>query len=197
VALEHALVNVMSGHCKGQDVASAYAALTAAAHSRLTTPDRLLEALARRERVARRPTIQAMIEDLRDGACSVLERGYLHRVERPHGLPRADRQRTSYAMGARTDRDVTYSSYGLVVELDGREIHDNARSWDDDARRDLAELATSDLTTARVTYGLVFREQCATARWIAEILRRQGWRGELVRCPLCPLTPPRRAPSRR
>lgn len=179
----------MSGHCKDEEVAAAYAVLTATAHSRLTTPDRLLDALGRRDRIAERPTIQAMLEDLRDGACSVLERGYLHRVERPHGLPRGDRQRTSLATGARTVRDVTYGRFGLVDELDGREIHDNARSWDDDARRDLAELATSDLLTARVTYGLVFREQCATARRLAEILRRLGWRGEFTR--------PRRAPSRR
>jgi len=186
VRLEHALIDVMSAHIVSEDVAAAFAALTDTAFSRLTTPSRLITALGGRQRVAGRSLIEALVIDLRDGACSVLERGYLHRVERAHGLPRAERQRRSRATGSATDQDVRYEKYGLIVELDGRAVHDNAQAWDNDARRDLAELATSELMTARVTYGLVFCEQCQTARWIAEVLRRQGWRGEFRRCPQCP-----------
>ena len=78
-----------------------------------------------------------------------------------------------------------YEQYGVIVELNGRTWHDNPRAWDADAKRDLAELAVSELLTARVTYGLVFRDQCQTARWIADVLRRRGWRGECRRCPRC------------
>lgn len=186
VQLEHALINVMAGHVRAEDVAAAFAVLTTTAFSRRTTPDWILAALATRQRVTGRETIKGMVEDLRDGACSVLERGYIHRVERPHGLPRGHRQVTSRATGSRTDQDVHYERYGLIVELNGREIHDNPRAWDDDALRDLAELATSDALTARVTYGLVFREQCRTGAWIASILGRRGWTGPFRRCPRCP-----------
>ena len=186
VQLEHALINVLSQHIRADDVAAAYAELAATAFTRLTTPDLLLAALASRSRVAGRTLIRAMTLDLRDGVCSVLERGYLQRVERAHGLPRGERQVRSQATGRASDQDVRYEKYGLIVELNGRLWHDNPHAWDDDARRDLAELATSDRLTARVTYGLVFREQCQTVAWIASILSRLGWRGELRRCPRCP-----------
>lgn len=185
VRVDHAVVDLMSRRIRSGDVAGAYAALAQACFS-ATTPDRVERALSRRARVAGRAIISGMLSDLRTGACSVLERGYLHRVERPHGLPRADRQRPSIASGRRTAQDVRYEEYGVIVELDGRAIHDRPESWDADAARDLAELATAAAVTARVTYGLVFGGQCTTAGWIGRILQRQGWRGELVRCPSCP-----------
>lgn len=186
VQLEHALINVMSDHLVKEDVAAAFEVLTATAFTRRTSPQWLLAALAARPRVTGRAMIQAMTEDLRDGVCSVLERGYRDRVERPHGLPRARRQVRSSATGRATDQDVRYEQYGLVVELNGRTWHDNPRAWDADAKRDLAELAVSDLLTARVTYGLVFREPCQTAAWIGEVLQKLGWQGELRPCPRCP-----------
>lgn len=127
-----------------------------------------------------------MVTDLRDGACSVLERGYLHRVERAHGLPRGRRQAASEATGRRTDQDVRYDDFGLIVELDGRSIHDNPQAWDADAGRDLAELAASETLTARVTYGLVYGQACLTAHRIGQILQRRGWDGQLRACPDCP-----------
>lgn len=183
---DHATIDVMSLRIAADDVAGAFAALAHACHS-ATTPDRVERTLARRARVPGRLMIKDLLADRRTGACSVLERGYLHRVERPHGLPRGSRQRPSQATGKRTDQDVRYERYGVVVELDGRAIHDNPESWDADARRDLAELASTDAVTARVTYGLVFGGQCATAGWIGRILQSNGWAGEPTRCPLCPV----------
>ncbi|WP_223162843.1 hypothetical protein [Nocardioides antri] len=179
-----AVIDVMSQRIKDDDVAGAFAALTHACFA-TTSAERVERSLARRSRVPGRALISDLLADRRTGACSVLERGYLHRVERPHGLPRGSRQRSSTATGQRTDQDVRYEQYGVVVELDGRAIHDNPQAWDVDARRDLAELATTDAVTARVTYGLVFGGQCETAYWIGRILRRHGWRGELTRCPRC------------
>ncbi|WP_344777313.1 hypothetical protein [Nocardioides panacisoli] len=188
VRLDRAVLELMQARIRREDVAGAYAALANACHRR-TTPDRIIRALGRRERVSGRRLIEGMLTDVRDGVCSVLERGYLERVERPHGLPRAERQRVSSATGRRTAQDVRYEKYGVVIELDGRAIHDNPVSWDADARRDLAELAVSDAVTARVTYGLVFGGQCETARWVGQILRRQGWDGLAHRCPQCPEPP--------
>lgn len=184
--VEHALVEVMSQRLGADDVAGAFSELTRVAYSRQTTAERILDTLTSRRRVPGRTLIRAMLEDWRDGVCSVLERGYRSEVERPHGLPRASRQHPSDATGARTHQDVRYQRYSLVVELDGLVFHADADSRDHDAARDLAELATSGAPTARVTYGLVFRTPCRTAGWIAEILRHRGWTGTLTSCPRCP-----------
>ncbi|MCL2542655.1 MAG: type IV toxin-antitoxin system AbiEi family antitoxin domain-containing protein [Nocardioidaceae bacterium] len=182
VRLEHATIDVMSRAIGQDDVASAFTTLCTVIHSRRTSVARIEQSLAGRGRVAGRRTLAALLADARTGACSVLERGYLHRVERAHGLPTGARQRRSTATGGVTLQDVRYDDQGLVVELDGL-LHERPRARDADARRDLAELAISDGLTARVTYGLVFGGQCATAAWIARILRRRGWQGTLITCP--------------
>ncbi len=185
VRAHEAVIDVMSERIAAENIAGAYAALAHACFA-ATSADRVARALDARQRVAGRRLIQGMLDDLRTGASSVLERGYLARVERPHGLPRPHRQRVSLATGVRTDQDVRYEDFGLVVELDGRTIHDSPEAWDADAGRDLAELAVSGAITARVTYGLVFGDACRTAWRIGQILRRRGWTGEVRRCRSCP-----------
>lgn len=183
---EHATIDVMEARICARDVASAYAALTRACHTREVVPPALRSALTERKQVSHRRLIAGMIDDIEQGANSVLERGYLQLVERAHGLPRARRQRTSHATGKRTDQDVRYEEYGVIVEPDGRAFHDSPEARDVDARRDLAERAVSDALTLRVTYGLVFNDACRTARWIGQILQRRGWQCEVRRCPRCP-----------
>lgn len=182
--VEHAVLDVMIRHLD-DDLPSAFAALARATYGRRTTPATVLVALASRTRVPHRATLTSLVEDLRDGACSVLERGYLRLVERAHGLPRGSRQHRSTATGRATDQDVRYDDYDLVVELDGRAFHDTPEARDRDALRDLAELAASGSATVRVTYGLVFADACRTAEWIATVLRQRGWRGALLPCPRC------------
>ncbi|GAB2616566.1 type IV toxin-antitoxin system AbiEi family antitoxin domain-containing protein [Pseudactinotalea suaedae] len=182
---EHAILDVMSEKVvHDDDVAGAFHALTQVAHARRTTPGRILAALDDRPRLPGRAVIRGMLRDLLEGACSVLEREYLQRVERAHGLPRADRQRRSTATGGLTLQDVPYPEYRLIVELDGGGYHAGARA-DADAFRDLAELARSRKATVRVTYGLVFRTPCRTARFLAEVLQQRGWRGTATRCRRC------------
>jgi hypothetical protein len=180
-----AVIDVMSQRIDREDVAGAYAALATASHA-ATRPDRIARALERRARVPGRSLIAGMLADVEAGACSVLERGYLHRVELAHGLPRGRRQPASRSSGGLTKQDVRYEGFGLIVELNGRLIHDHPDAWDADAGRDLAELAVTDALTARVTYGLVFGGQCTTATRIGRILRRRGWTDPLLACPLCP-----------
>ena len=98
----------------------AFAVLARVCSTRRTGPARILRTLAGRPRVTGRSTLEAMLADLRDGACSVLEQGYLHRVERAHGLPAGERQTHSTATGKSTYQDVQYRRQGVVVELDGR-----------------------------------------------------------------------------
>jgi hypothetical protein len=64
--------------------------LTACA-SRRTKPERLLQALESRPRMRRRKLLLAALGDARIGVESILEHGYLYRVERAHGLPEGRR----------------------------------------------------------------------------------------------------------
>lgn len=182
---EHAVIDVMSTRICRDDVGGAFAILAEVCHRRLT-PARIDRVLARRQRVRGRRLIEDLLADLRTGAHSVIERGYLLNVERAHGLPVGRRQFVSSATGSTTVQDVRYDDLGLVVELDGWSVHGSSNAWNADARRDLAELAASDARTARVTHGMVYgAEACRTARAIATILRRLGWSGDLARCPRC------------
>lgn len=185
LSVDHALLDLMAQHARRDDVAAAFEVLTRVIHDRRTTIARIRHVLGERDRVSGRRLIASMLDDLEQGACSVLERGYLHRVERAHGLPRGRRQPSSRATGRRTDLDVKYEPYCFVVELDGSAFHDGARARDVDADRDLAELAVSKTPTSRVTYGLVFTTPCRTARLIGVILKDRGWTGEIAACPRC------------
>lgn len=150
--------------------------------SRDTTPARVEQTLAQRPQLTGRTVIGEMLRDLQDGACSVLERGYLRDVERAHGLPAGVRQSRSSATGRTTLLDVEYRAQGVVVELDGHAFHGSAAARDRDALRDLAELAATDSITVRLTYGLVFRQPCRTAALVGDVLRTRGWTGDPARC---------------
>lgn len=164
----------------------AVAVIADAVQVRRTTTHRLRSTLGRRERIARRAFLEEVLADVALGTCSVLERGFLRLVERPHGLPRGERQTSATTVPApRLFRDVEYPRFRLVVELDGRLFHDGARSRRRDLRRDLAA-ATEGKQTVRLGWGQVFGDPCETARQIAQLLHVRGWRGCVQPCPSCP-----------
>src|SRR5579859_2081636 len=70
----------------------AYAWICRAIGRRRTTADRIALAMAARKKMRWRREIALALGDAADGALSVLEYRYVHRVERPHGLPVACRQ---------------------------------------------------------------------------------------------------------
>jgi hypothetical protein len=112
--------------------------------------------------------------------------GYLHRVERAHGLAPAERQVVDRLGAGSVYRDVVYPG-GLVVELDGRLFHDTTRQRDRDFDRDL-DAAAAGTKTVRLSYGQVFERPCWTAARVARILDLHGWRGRPGRCgPACDL----------
>lgn len=158
--------------CRSARELDAIAALANACQSRRTTARRLLKALDSRGRLRRRRWLRAVLIDIADGTCSVLEHGYLVRVERPHGLPRAARQKRSTSSLGVCYRDAEYGER-LVVELDGRVFHDSATSRDADFERDL-DAAVGGRSTVRLSYGQVFDRPCQTAGKIARILHRHG-----------------------
>lgn len=165
----------------------AVALLADVCQSRRTTAARLLDALAGRRRLRRRDWLDRVLHDLADGTCSVLEHGYLTRVERAHGLPRAHRQHRAVSHLGLTLRDVDYDPLPLIVELDGRLFHDSAGQRDRDLDRDL-DAAVDGRDTIRLGWGQVFDRSCRTAGRVATLLNRRGWTGTAQPCgPGCSL----------
>jgi hypothetical protein len=89
VRLEDAALDVAT---RQPDEFRAIAVLADVCQSRRTTVDRMRETLAARARHRRRAWLDGVLDDVAHGTCSVLEHGYLTRVERAHGLPVGDRQ---------------------------------------------------------------------------------------------------------
>lgn len=184
IALEHALIDLASSARTDE----AFALLARTIHSRETWPGRIRETLAARPRVRQRALLLGLLDDLEVGASSVLERGYLHDVERRHGLPAGRRQRRFRELTSRGYRDVDYEDYRLKVELDGRAFHDTVAAWNADHDRDLDAAVADDARTVRLGYAQVFGGACVTASRIATLLQRGGWDGTPVRCSDCPRT---------
>lgn len=179
VRIEEALIDLAAG---AADDFAAIALLADAIQARRTTAVRITAALRGRTRVARRGFLGAVLRDIAEGTGSVLEHGYLTRVERAHGLPRGVRQAKSSARSAY--RDVLYEAFAQLVELDGRAFHDSATQRDADLDRDL-DAALDGLASVRLGWGQVFGRPCHTAERIAVLLRRRGWTGQLRTCPQC------------
>jgi hypothetical protein len=158
--------------------------LTKACGTRKTTAAKLLDALGQRQRIAGRQWLASVLRDIADGTCSVLEHGYLVKVERAHGLPPGSRQKPGRASRGGVFRDVVYD-FGLIVELDGRAFHESTEARDRDLDRDL-DAAVESGETIRLGYGQVFARPCAIAERVAAILQRCGWPGVPVTCPSCP-----------
>ena len=94
--------------------------LDAGADDYVTKPFRLAELLAR-VRVGA-------------GAHSLLELRYLRDVERPHGLPAAQRQARARLGSRNAYRDVLYEQFGVAVETDGAVAHPPEARWRDRER---------------------------------------------------------------
>lgn len=82
-----------------------------ACQRRLTTPERLTEAVSDRKKMRWRSAISEALDDALTGAQSLLERRYLWRVERGHGLPVSERQAAAEVDGRRAWRDVRYPRF--------------------------------------------------------------------------------------
>lgn len=186
VRIEHAALDVAS---RAATDLAAIATLSDVVRSRRTTPDRLLQAAQKYQRLPRRRLILGVLADAASGAASVLELEYLRRVERAHGLPRATRQvRAETAGPGRTRivyRDGVLARFGVFLELDGRIGHSSSTERDADFERDL-DAAVTDRSTIRLGWGQSYVRPCVTAAKLATLFRALGWEGEFKRCPRCP-----------
>ena len=158
----------------------AYAWICRAIGRRRTTADRIRSAMDVRKKMRWRREIAVALGDAEGGALSVLEYRYVHRVERPHGLPVARRQaRIRQGTGNRY-LDNLYEECGVCVELDGTAAHPAHEQWRD-KRRDNAN-AISGILTLR--FGLIDlgERRCETAIAVATVLRSRGWTGSPRAC---------------
>ena len=175
--LEHAVLGEASR--QGRDD-SAIAVVADAVQQGRTTVGRLVDALADRPRLPRRAFLLEVLEDVRSGAYSVLEHRYLTRVERPHGLPVASRQRRVRQGRTPAYRDVDYLALATAVELDGRVGHDDVADGWADLDRDVASLVAGDVTL-RVRWKQVL-DPCRLAGAVASVLAQRGWDGTPHAC---------------
>ena len=161
------------------------ARLADACGSRRTTAARLRDRLDERKRIAQRDWLRAVLSDVADGTCSVLEHGYLDLVERPHALPVGARQALRDLGNGRVYRDVDLPGLGVRIELDGKLFHTSTGDRDRDLERDLDAVVAEDGMTIRLGFGQVYDRPCSTAAKLAAVMRRQGWAGEPTACSSC------------
>ncbi len=162
---------------------------------RRTTPERLLAELDRQPNLKHRAWLREVLLETAGGVRSALESGYLHRVERAHGLPRGTRQLREVTGRGVVYRDLVYEEYALVVELDGRVGHELSQDRWNDMDRDLVT-AVEGRSTVRLGWRHVEEAACRTAAALGELLHRNGWRGVVRRCGTCQVTGPRISATR-
>jgi hypothetical protein len=160
--------------------------VTRAVARRLTTEEKLREALRKRKKIRWRASIEDLLAAAGDGIHSVLEYRYLRDVERAHGLPRSRHQVRVVIDGKTVYRDAYYQEYQLAVELDGRLAHPEEERRRDRQRDNRA--GVDGILTTRYDWQDVRGHPCETALLQAQILRRRGWRGRPRPCSAgCPL----------
>lgn len=162
------------------DRATVLTALLDACGGRRTTAARLLVCAEARTQLSDRGWISAVLADLAHGTCVVLEDGYRHLVQRPHGLPDG----APAAFGPQGvfggQSDIEHAAYGLTVSLDGR-----ARPGATAAAGAGAARATEGRLLPALGYHDVFDDPCGTAARVGEVLSRCGWSGQTRQCPQC------------
>lgn len=163
-----------------KSIDGAFGWLCQACGSRLTTPELLITALAKRPKVRWRGILLSALEDIDEGAQSVLEVRYVRDVERPHGLPRARRQAKLTRRSGRIYLDNLVERYRTCIELDGKAAHPVAERWRDIARDNAS--AADGIITLRYGWSDVAERPCQTAAQIGAVLRSRGWTGQATPC---------------
>ena len=181
LAFEH---NVVLGLQSTGTESDAVALLTDHIGRRGLTAAAVRRAVLAHPRLRHRKLVLALLDDIESGSESVLEHGFLTRVERPHALPEPVRQSVRRGRDGVERRDLEYAECGVVVELDGRLNHASWQAGNRDATRDLAD-QRDGRTVLRLRWRQVMVESCDTAAALGEILQRHGWTGRLRRCPRC------------
>jgi hypothetical protein len=160
--------------------------VTAGLGRRLTNQARLRHAVGLRGRMRWRPELTELLNPAAAGVHSPLEWRYERDVERPHGLPGADRQALARRNDRNEYRDRLYRAFSIAVELDGRAAHPADRRWAD-IRRDNAA-AANRVITLRYGWVDVAARPCVVAAEVARVLLSRGYTGTRPCSPDCPVS---------
>lgn len=163
------------------DLDEVVAWVTAGFRRNATSEARLRAAIATRRKLRWRDRLDEIISMAAGGTHSPLEYRYDRDVERAHGLQPALKQVPfTKPDGTRGFRDRYYDKFGLVIELDGKQYHDDDHR-DHDRRRDNHAIATAG-ATLRYGWDDVIRTPCETAAQVYAALRKRGYAGTLKPC---------------
>ena len=163
----------------------ALSVVCSASQRRLTTPAKLLAAMSRRSKLRWRSELIKALGEVGAGVHSILEYRYLHQVERPHGLPQADRQARLDADGRNRYLDNLYRDFALCVELDGLQAHPDEQRWQD--LRRINSIIQNGFTVLRYGWIDVNQHACETAVQVGAVMQHLGWQASTRPCnPVCP-----------
>ncbi len=171
--VEHTVLDLAQGHALDRAVGHA----ARACQLRLTTPDRLLDAVATRPTQSHHALLTRTLGDV-DELESAAEVRYVRDVEQPHGLPTGVRQRQG---AGRRRRDSSYDDVRVIVEIDGRIGHEGWAGRTMDSTRDRRSAARGWLTV-RAGWVEVAGAPCELAADLDEVLRDRGWNGRARPC---------------
>jgi hypothetical protein len=162
--------------------------VTSALGRRLSTQEKLREAMEARSRLPRRTQLAELLGPGGTGIHSVLEYRYVRDVERPHGLAGAQRQARARRDGRTEYRDLIYEAYSTAVELDGKVAHPGDARWRDIHRDNAASAA--GITTLRYSWFDVTSTPCRVAAELAQVLAARGYTGARPCSAGCPVVRP-------
>jgi very-short-patch-repair endonuclease len=158
--------------------------LSSACGRRLTTPQRLADAIVMRTRLRWRTQLGAALSHIDDGVQSLLEYRYRVDVELAHGLPTGARQMRRARSGSAIYEDIHYEGCAVSVELDGRVAHPEQMQFRDLKRDNIAAIRGD----AVLHFGWtdVTTQPCAVALQVETTLRQRGWSNTCGSCgPRC------------
>ncbi|MCL2783863.1 MAG: DUF559 domain-containing protein [Propionibacteriaceae bacterium] len=147
---------------------------------RRVMPTEVLEALRQTPRHPQQKVLTSIVSDCGAGVTSALEWHYVNEVERPHGLPRAQRQAKPAGLFT---VDNLYRDQNVIVELDSYAYHRGAAAAQDLERDRIHD--TNGYVTLRFTWRDVVDRPCQTAAEVAKNLTFFGWTGALTSCKRC------------
>ncbi len=151
----------------------ARAIILAGVQQRLSTPERLAEALEVRGPVSGVGLVAESIRDAAGGIESLPERDFT-RLLSSAGLPQPSRQVRVRAAGRRYRLDVVFEPWGVCVEVDGAHHRDQLQSGSDMTSQN--DLVVAGRMLLRFSSYQVRHE----AQWVGTVIRRAlvaaGWR---------------------
>ena len=150
----------------------AQSVIAAAVQQRLTWPDALREAAARRGRFRRSRLARETIDDVADGAHSLPELEF-GRLLRTFGLPAPTRQRMLRRPDGRRYLDAEWLEYGVTAEVHGVP-HMEVTQWDADLDR-TTDLVADGRRVLQFTSYAIRHRAARVAERIGRALRTGGW----------------------